>query len=415
MARDASWGTFIGRLQAAEDCCKDGSRDRWKKSEPILKNLQDSSEDRFSFIFPKENFNFETEGIDHFISTVAGDILRNPSIEDIEVEDFSFNDRKLFDYFPGPNVGIDGLYNNILKESLNKIERPILAFSVKPRIGLDIEDHCSLFTNAAKGGFDIVEDDERLIDPPSCPFKERVDKISKIQKDYATVYSVNITGSLKNALDRLEYAYKNELKMVKFDVLSGGFETLRQIALCIRDNYNSDIAITVYPDAYGNFRSLSRKFILKMSRICGADIIYAGSPQWARYEQKGGSMVSSIEGIYTRHQWLSENYEGSSHIFKDTLPTITNDQHLSRAEFITVLFRREHKHFKYAFFVGGGLSGFPGSLIDAAREWKDCITHASKSLLEAYRNYDYKKYEKGLFAMGWEGVNIEEELEKIDD
>lgn len=412
MIRDSSWGTFVEKLVAAEKSCNRGALERWKKIEPELRNLQEGryEDERFSLTFPKENFNLEEEGIDHLISTIAGDIILYHSIKQIVVEDFNIKDPELFEDFPGPNIGVEKLYSDMFSETLGGCQRPILAFTVKPRSGLNVKDYESVFSHAADGNIDIIEDDERLIDPPYCPFRERVNAISKIQKNYKSLYSVNITGSLDKAIQRLEYAVEKGIKMVKVDVLVTGFETLRQIALFIKRNYESRVAITVYPDAYRTYRKLSRKFILKMARLCGADIIYAGSPKWARYEREGGSFKEAIEPIHNMHTILSENFTYGSHIEK-TLPTITNDQHPSRAELITAFLRRYYdNHFKYAFFVGGGISGFPDNLTNSVSEWLNCIEHAMTYDINDYKGYNFDKYEKKFEEMGWEYIDVKEAI-----
>jgi len=194
--------------------------------------------------------------------------------------------------------------------------------------------------------------------------------------------------------------------MVKIDVLVSGFETLRKVALKIRDDYSSSIAITVYPDAYGAFRNLSRKFILKMSRLCGADIIYAGSPNWARYEKEEGKLNNTLDPIYQRHSELSDKIMNMAHI-KSTLPTITNDQHPSRAELLTVFFRKfKNNHYKYAFFVGGGISSFPADISTASTEWLNCLVHASTTDIESYTQYDFSKYEKEFRDISWDPYDV---------
>jgi ribulose 1,5-bisphosphate carboxylase large subunit-like protein len=401
MARDASWGTFNENLYAAEQCCGNEAKERWMKAEPVISNLEEQrfTDKLFSLTFSADNFNLETEGINHFISTIAGDILRNSLIDRIDVDDFNFKG-SLYDYFPGPNVGVDGLYKDIFKSKLSGKERPLIAFTIKPRMGLNIEDFRSLFIKAAEGGIDIIEDDERLIDSTFCPFKKRVDEVCKIQDKYEAIYSVNITGTLDDAIKRLDYAASKGIKMVKFDVLASDFETLRRITLHIRQEYSSKIAITVYPDAYGNYRRLSRKFILKMSRLCGADIIYAGSPTLARYEQEAGPLRDALEPIYNMHTLLSKNLNNEPKI-KSSLPTITNDQYPSIAEIITVSFRKYYKnHFKYAFFVGGGISGFLGSLEKACDVWMKCIDEASSCSVDKYDDSNF-----GSFLLDQQNIN----------
>ena len=409
MARDSSWGTYINKLEAIEKCCGQSLIDRCKTTEPQLINTNEGSHDdpNFSLIFPSDNFDLESEGIDHFISTIAGDIVKYTSLENIEVDDFVIHDNQLYENFPGPNIGIEELYNSLCSRTLKGINRPLLAFSVKPRLGLSTNDYEKIFIKAAEGGIDIVEDDERLINHKLCPFKERVDVISNLSESYDTIYSVNITGFFKNAMERLEYAYSKGIKMVKFDVLVSGFECLRQIAMHIRDSYNSKIAITVYPDAYGAYRKLSRKFILKMSKLCGADIIYAGSPNWARYESEGEEPRKSFEPVYQRHLKLSEVILNAPHIRK-TLPTITNDYHPSRIEFTTAFFRKYYNnYYKYAFFIGGGISGFPDKIKIAVKEILNCIKHAITYDIDNYVGYNLDKYEEKFLNLGWKKYDIE--------
>ena len=142
MVRDSSWGTFMDTLEAAENCCGTGSLTRWRQMEPNLTNKSTGkyNDELFSLEFSKDNFDFKTEGVDHFISTIAGDIVLNPLIGQIQVDDFNFNDESLFECFPGPNIGIKGLYDNLLSKTLKGDKRPILAFTVKPRMGLSIND-----------------------------------------------------------------------------------------------------------------------------------------------------------------------------------------------------------------------------------------------------------------------------------
>ena len=406
MVRDSSWGTFMDSLEAAEKCCGSGSLDRWRSNEPNLTDISTGkqTDEIFSLEFPKENFDFEAEGVDHFISTIAGDIVLNPSIEEIKVYDFNFKNSDLYSCFPGPNVGLEKLYSDLLAKTLKSINRPILAYTLKPRMGLTITDIGKLYIEAAKAKIDIVEDDERLIDPSYCRFEDRVDALTELQESYDSIYSANITGSLEDARKRLDFAVEKGIQMVKLDVLVSGFETLRQVALYIRDSYDSKIAITVYPDAYRAYRKLSRKFILKMARLCGADIIYAGSPNWARYEQENTKMIDSLDSVYSRHQTLINELERANHI-KKSLPTITNDQHPSRMELITAFFRKFFRnHYQYGFFVGGGISGYPGTIQEAVNTCIGCIKHAISSDLDKYQNY---KFDQSKFELkNWDLIDV---------
>lgn len=412
MARDMSWGTFVENLSAAEATCEEGASTRWKATEPNITNVPNGRADdqQFTLSFPDDNFNFERESVDHFVGVVAGDAILNPNLASLEVDDFEFTTDLLYANFPGPSVGIDGIYEDLLQPTLNGAHRPIVAFTIKPRLGLNVDDIARIFEAAAVSGIDIVEDDERLIDPASCPFPDRVKAISKIQEQYAALYSVNITADSQGALKKLDFCADNGIRMVKLDVLVCGFETLRKVAWHVQQHHGSRIAITVYPDAYRAYRRLSRKFILKLSRLCGADIIYAGSPNWARYEKETGKLQETIEPIYQNHRMLAAEIDRGKHV-KGTLATITNDQHLSRSELIMTYFRK-HKdgHYKYGFFIGGGISGFPSDISGSVSQWMQCVNYASSQDLSDYVPYDLSDFEDGFRRIGWDHLNVLEGL-----
>ncbi len=412
--KDISWGTFKDDLYAVRKLCGDEAANRWYEFEPTIENIPNGrhSDKRFMLEFRNESFNFKSEGIDHFIGTIAGDVLRYNTIsENLTVDDFEITSPEILELFPGPNVGIEGIYNELLARTLKGINRPILAYSVKPRMGLTAVDYAKIFEEASKAKIDIVEDDERLIDPVYCPFEERVDRISALQKRYSTLYSVNITGPQNEAIKRLNYAAKKGIKIVKLDVLVTGFDTLRAVALEIKEKYERKIAVTVYPDIIGSYRNLSRKFVLKMARFCGADIIYAGSPNWSRFGHEGYQIKEALEPIYYIHNVLSAEVPNAKHI-KATLPTITNDYHASRAELVTALFRKFYNHYKYAFFVGGGISCFPSNLKDAIKEWISCLEQASNCSIANYKGYSFDKYEEKFANIGWSIMDVEGAIKK---
>lgn len=410
-ARDISWGTFTDKLLGI-DLTLSGWESA-KSYEPEIINKH-SAVDRkgFSLNFRDENFNLESEGVDHFIGTIAGDVLTYSYFDSIQVADFEFNGSSYNSFFKGPNVGTERIYNEFLSETLGGQERPIVAFTIKPRMGLTIDQYKKICQEVSKGHIDIIEDDERLIDPLYCPFKERVDVVSELQKKCKSKFSVNITGPLEKMKERLIYAHSKGLKFVKVDVLVTGFDSLKAISDYIRNSLNNEVAITCYPDAITKYRDLSRRFVLKMSRLCGADIIYTSTPQWSRMDddfssQKLESNMSKLEQKLDNHKVLADELLG----VKRSLPTITNGCDLSHAEIIQFVYRKEYNHFKYGFYIGGGISSFPVKLKKATKEWMDCIKYTSSKSLDDYENYNYN-YEQEMYDSGIIVLKIKKEMGK---
>ncbi|RCX19510.1 ribulose 1,5-bisphosphate carboxylase large subunit-like protein [Anaerobacterium chartisolvens] len=412
-ARDVSWGTYADELTAI-----DKTIDGWESVKDFQPSIEPeylaSDKKQFTLTFKDDFFNFESEGVDHFIATIAGDVLTYSYFYKIQVADFCLNSDVYREYFKGPNIGIDRIYKEFLKDTVITDLRPIVAFSIKPRMGLTIDKLKKVCEEVSKGEIDIIEDDERIIDPIYCPFTSRVDIMANLQRSYKTKFSVNITGSIEKMIERLRYAHSKGIKFVKIDVLVTGFDSLRLVSEYIRTKLDSQVAITCYPDAIGMYRHLSREFILKMSRLCGADIIYTGTPQWARMDDEFSKEKYDInikylqDRLYTQ-RLLLDSIEGFS--VKDSLPTISNGCDISNAELIQFIYRKAFNHHKFAFYVGGGISGFPATLKESTKEWMNCIKHTANKSLDDYDNYKYRFLEKMLEA-GIETFEIKKEMGK---
>lgn len=125
--------------------------------------------------FPVKNFDPKYGGIPFLLNTVAGDILGtlDTSVRLLELD----LPQEFTSFFPGPNLGIEGLRRRTGVE-----KRPLLAFSAKPRLGLDNETFATLCREAFEGdrtgvGVDICEDDTRLLSRES----ESLERIREVR------------------------------------------------------------------------------------------------------------------------------------------------------------------------------------------------------------------------------------------
>lgn len=389
LKKDISWGTFIPRLKSAENSLKkapvipDYSPDRFEPTvDPKDNNIVELS-------FNTEMFDFEREGINHFIGTIAGDILFNNKIEEIRINKISFTPNLYDTYFKGPKSGTNVLRENILQSTLNNTNRPIVAFTVKPRLGLNIAQYERIISDAAKAEIDIIEDDERLVDPRYCPFKQRVDAIHKlIQNGSKSKFSVNLTGNPDLLRENVEYAYQKGIRIFKLDVMVAGFDMLKKLN-DIRFGFDEPTAITVFPDVYeSSYRHLSRSAILELARLCGADIIYAGSSKYSRMGviDNPEDLETDVLRLISIHHELSKNINNT---IKPTLPTMTHDIHPSSAESL-IYAMRYYKHYDYAFFIGGGIAGFDDAekdIYDTGKFWMELVKRASSKDISGLNNF----------------------------
>ena len=400
MLNDMSWGSGTSDYTAVKNLLEIEGDASWEQYRPVIKLVSENDPHSFIVEFHKDAFDFESEGVNHFIGTIAGDILLNRQISTLDVDDFDFDcsPDELAKIFPGPNLGIDGVYKRF-----GNPDRPLLAYSIKPRMGYTPDQFRSIFEAAAKSGVDIIEDDERIVDPIYCSLETRMKIAQEIQNDNVkSLYSANITGPIEKMKKRVDLAYTYNIKFVKVDVMVTGFDALLSLRKYIEEEEHPyPMAITVYPDIIGKYRNLSRNFICKMARLCGADIIYAGSPSWSRNDNFGENLIYECERVFTRHENLRchNNYLEK---IKPTLATMTNDFSAQRAEMITYIFNhcfssRHHilteggidlnKYYsskQFAFFIGHGISASSLGISEEIKDIQDRLKKASDANNDDY-------------------------------
>lgn len=429
--KDISCGTYSDDLLAVE---KTIGNHNWQNYLPSIQLTQIDGTMLYWLILTihKDQFNLKEEGINHFLGTIAGNIITNSKIQDIIVDDIEFEDTDFncetdspdF-FFPGPYFGIESLKKEFSKTLTTP--RPLLAFSIKPRIGLNPDEYYKVIKQAALSNIDIIEDDERLVSPSYCTFSNRVIQINRVINEIKpnTKFSINITFSPFDIDERFEEAYKAGIRMFKLDVIVAGFDTLLHLRKLINKKINKGgepCIITVFPDVYGSkYRCISRKLLLKLSRLCGADIIYAGNPFPSRmgslslfenFEQDivnwESKKVGWINKLIDIHSVLINTLKICTKNINTSLPTITHDVDPNWVEIITYLLKIEiGNSMNFAFFVGGGISqsGYNMDIKASCNIWLNVLKYAGDydlgnlqsidiNKLQFYRDYDlnYQKY-----------------------
>ena len=402
MLKDLSWGTHSEELTASNKTIGSSTFKNYTPSETLDDRYE--PEIMLKVNFHKDHFCFEEEGINHFIGTVAGNVIRNHEIESIVVEDFElqFDEEALF--FPGPKLGIERLKKEFFSKTLTS-PRPLLAFSIKPRMGITPEEYGKMIWDAASAKIDIIEDDERLVSPAYCRFEDRISQIKKIseEEDISSRFSVNLTCNMFDLKERIDLAYEAGIRMFKLDVTVAGFDSLNYLRGLLNTK-EEDCIITVFPDVHGPvYRCLSRGFILKLSRLCGADIIYAGSPFPTRMgrlveliEDKG-KWQESIEHWMNRlknsHDVLKNPINKCKHI-KSSLPTITHDVDPYYLEVLTYLIKMGYQgSMDYAYFIGGGIGQLKcnHTIKTSAELWLKILSYAGNYNLDSEKYDDLNK------------------------
>jgi ribulose-bisphosphate carboxylase large chain len=302
---------------------------------------------------PTSNFDFKYGGIPHLLGTIAGDILGYPELESVTIADVKLP-ADVLAQFPGPQCGINGV-----RRATGVNDRPLVAFTVKPRLGLTPEQYAAWCGDAAKGGADIVEDDERLVNPRYCPIEKRAQAVLKALKGTPTLYSANLTGNAQYILQMAERLIALGVRMFKVDVLPAGFAALQQLSEFVA---GKDIPITVYPGMGSLYRQIGRNVLLQFTRLCGGDIIYAGTPYLGgglgRHDVNWGGIWESTQR--TIGAWNALKSDDSPQL-QAAMPTVTTNLHAGNIGLLYYIVKTEGfpSANDFAYFIGGGISSHP--------------------------------------------------------
>lgn len=248
--------------------------------------------------FPMANMG---SSIAMMLSTVFGNISASGMLKWIDV---AFP-KKYVEQFQGPKFGVEGLRN-----VLNVHDRPLLNAMIKPNIGWTPDEGAELFYQAARGGVDIIKDDELMpADEIFCPLKERVTKFMAMeQKAFEetgehTLYAVNITDSADkirdNALRAIEYG-SNGLML---NVYTAGHGALRMLA----EDPDINVPILAHVDFVGAYASstytgISAPLVIgKLTRLAGGDYQINGHP-WGKFPIMYKTFFRSFK-FFTQPWW----------------------------------------------------------------------------------------------------------------
>ena len=201
----------------------------------------------------------------------------NATLVDLELP------RSVAQHFPGPRVGIASL-----RARFGFDDRPLLLNPMKPSIGLSIDETARVAAAVARGGMDLVKDDEVLADARFSPLRERVAAIRAAldataeQTGRRARYFVSITARGSNLLRHADSAVEAGADGVMVTALGVGLDTLQTLVEHL-DGRLPLIAHTAGIDVWGGAQGLglAPQLLIRLCRLAGADAVLIGSP-WAR-------------------------------------------------------------------------------------------------------------------------------------
>jgi 2,3-diketo-5-methylthiopentyl-1-phosphate enolase len=186
--------------------------------------------------------------------------------------------------FQGPRVGIAGW-----RERLGVQGRPLLLNPMKPCTGLSPAATAAIAAEVARGGIDLVKDDEVLADAPFSHVADRcravraaLDAVAQ-ETGHRTRYIVSVTDRGLRMRDHVRAARDNGADGVMVAAFMVGLDALQEIVEELAGALPV-VAHTAGLDLFGGGDGLTvapEVLVGRLPRLAGADAVLIGSP-WAR-------------------------------------------------------------------------------------------------------------------------------------
>ncbi|MBI5247259.1 MAG: ribulose 1,5-bisphosphate carboxylase large subunit [Elusimicrobia bacterium] len=193
-------------------------------------------------------------------------VFGNASIwPDVRLVDVRFPDSFL-SAFAGPNYGVEGLRN-----LLGVHNRPLLATALKP-MGSTEKELADTAAAFARGGGDIVKDDQNIVDASFATFRSRVSRIAEAVSQTHCLYFPHLSCPQEELEDRLRFVLGLDLKGVLICPAIVGLDTMRALASKRKAVFMAHPAYSgsLYAErSHGIEHSL---YLATFMRLAGADI-----------------------------------------------------------------------------------------------------------------------------------------------
>ncbi len=307
---------------------------------------------------------FEQGNLPQLLSDVAGNVFGMKEIKNLRVRDIIFPEPYVRT-FDGPAFGVNGI-----REIMDIRDRPLLGTIVKPKVGLNADQHAEVAYEAWVGGVDVVKDDENLTDQSFNPFEERVVKTIIARKKAEDVtgkrkmYVPNISASGNVMEQRAEFVKVQGGKTIMMDIITvgfGGVDNIRQ------QNYG--LIIHGHRAMHGAFthntkHGIAMLPIAKIARLAGVDQLHTGT------------IVGKMKGGEEEVDEINDNMLKPWFDLKPTLPIASGGVHPG---LIPELIKRIGTN-DVIINLGGGIHGHPDGTQKGAMAALQAAEAASKGI-----------------------------------
>ena len=175
----------------------------------------------------------------------------------------------------GPRFGLEGVRGLLGRGAM---ARPLLGGIVKPSLGLAPDEVAVTAAALARGGCDLVKDDELLADPDWCPLLHRVESVVKAlaEVDRPCLYAPNVSGPVEGLLERAAAVVEAGATAVMVNAFAQGIDAVRALA-------SAGLGVPVLAHRVGAGPLVRNRdvgvdgsVLCELTRIAGADLVQLG-------------------------------------------------------------------------------------------------------------------------------------------
>ena len=320
--------------------------------------------------YPNILFDFETGGIPHILSIVAGNLFGSSALQNVKLVDLQLP-REAVNLFKGPKFGIEEI-----RKMVGTIEdrRPHLGTIIKPKVGLNPKETATVAYEAAIGGVDFIKDDETLTNQKFCPLAERVSSVMealdrvKSETGRTVLYSPDITTETYKLLDLAQVAIDHGANALMVDVIPCGFSAVRLLA----EDPSIKVPIHVHRCMHAAMtrnskHGISMMVIAKLVRLAGGDQLHTGTAAG-----KMGGKEKKVEELIAMNSFLKGDYYN----LKTTFPVASGGVHPTVVPINVLTLGKD-----IVIQAGGGIHGHPNGTRAGAIAMRQAIDASVKGIL----------------------------------
>jgi ribulose-bisphosphate carboxylase large chain len=175
----------------------------------------------------------------------------------------------------GPRFGLEGVRAWL---GAGAETRPLLGGIVKPSLGLGPAEVAATAAALARGGCDLIKDDELLGDPDWCPLAERVPAVAAALASVGrpVLYAANVSGPIDTLLDRATAAVRSGATAIMVNAFATGIDSVRAVAAAGLGVPVLAHRVGAGPIARNREVGVDGSVLCELTRIAGADLVQIG-------------------------------------------------------------------------------------------------------------------------------------------